>query len=150
MESDPLHLTARDVYRALFAVVHGPGRRRDGRAAADPNAARATYSPDGQRIAYNPIAGRYQQWKDYRGGTVQRLWLYNTKGHAIEKIPQPAERSNDTDPMWIGDTVFFRSDRAGEFNLFAYRREDEARAAGYVPHRFSRAQRRLWRWAHRL
>ena len=22
--------------------------------------------------------------------------------------------------MWIGDTVYFRSDRDGEFNLFAY------------------------------
>jgi tricorn protease len=85
-----------------------------------PNAARATYSPDGQRIAYNPIAARNLQWKSYRGGTVQRLWLYDTKGHGIEKVPQPQERSNDTDPMWIGDTVFFRSDRAGEFNLFAY------------------------------
>ena len=85
-----------------------------------PNAARATYSPDGRRIAYNPIAARNLQWKSYRGGTVQHLWLYDTKGHAIEKVPQPAERSNDTDPMWIGDTVFFRSDRAGEFNLFAY------------------------------
>ena len=76
-----------------------------------PNAARATYSPDGQRIAYNPLGPRYQQWKQYRGGTVSRLWLYNTKGHAIEKIPQPASRANDTDPMWIGDTVYFRSDR---------------------------------------
>jgi len=85
-----------------------------------PNAARATYSPDGQRIAYNPLSGRYQQWKQYRGGTASRLWLYNTKGHAIEKIPQPASRANDTDPMWIGDTIFFRSDRHGEFNVFAY------------------------------
>ena len=85
-----------------------------------PNAARATYSPDGQRIAYNPLAAAYQQWKQYRGGTVSRLWLYNTKGHAIEKIPQPESRANDTDPMWIGDTVYFRSDRNGEFNLFAY------------------------------
>jgi tricorn protease len=85
-----------------------------------PNAAKATYSPDGQRIAYNPIAPRHQQWKQYRGGTVSRLWLYNTKGHAIEKIPQPASRSNDVDPMWLGDTVFFRSDRNGEFNVFAY------------------------------
>jgi tricorn protease len=85
-----------------------------------PNAARATYSPDGQRIAYNPLGPRYQQWKQYRGGTVSRLWLYNTKGHAIEKIPQPESRSNDTDPMWVGDTVYFRSDRAGEFNVYAY------------------------------
>ena len=85
-----------------------------------PNAARATYSPDGQRIAYNPIAPRFMQWKQYRGGTVSRLWLYNSKGHAIEKVPQPADRSNDTDPMWIGETVFFRSDRNGEFNIFSY------------------------------
>ncbi|HJR57842.1 MAG TPA: PDZ domain-containing protein [Vicinamibacterales bacterium] len=104
-------------YSQLFTVPTGGGMEEQ---LPIPNAARATYSPDGQRIAYNPIAGRYQQWKDYRGGTVQRLWLYHTKGHAIEKVPQPAERSNDTDPMWIGDTVFFRSDRAGEFNLFAY------------------------------
>jgi tricorn protease len=33
--------------------------------------------------------------------------------------PQPKERCNDTDPNWVGNTVFFRSDR-GEFNLFAY------------------------------
>jgi tricorn protease len=85
-----------------------------------PNAARATYSPDGLRIAYQPIAGRFQQWKSYRGGTVSRLWLFDVRTNEIEKIPQPASRSNDTDPMWVGDTVFFRSDRAGEFNVFAY------------------------------
>ena len=85
-----------------------------------PNASRATYSPDGLRIAYNPLAARFLQWKQYRGGTASRLWLYSVKGHAVEKIPQPATRANDTDPMWMGDTVYFRSDRAGEFNLFAF------------------------------
>ena len=59
---------------------------------------------------------------------MSRLWLYNTKGHAIEKIPQPATRANDTDPMWIGDTVYFRSDRDGEFNIFAYDTKIEAGA----------------------
>ncbi len=104
-------------YAQLFTV---PVRGGIEEALAIPNAARATYSPDGQRIAYNPIGPRFQQWKQYRGGTVSRLWLYNTKGHAIEKVPQPPSRSNDTDPMWIGDTVYFRSDRSGEFNVFAY------------------------------
>ena len=85
-----------------------------------PNAARATYSPDAQRIAYNPIPPRFQQWKSYRGGTASEIWLYETKGHAVEEIPQPKDRSNDVDPMWIGDTVYFRSDRAGEFNIFAF------------------------------
>src|SRR5215204_6452390 len=83
-----------------------------------------SFTPDGKAILFTSqratFTGRYLQWKNYRGGTAQRLWLYNTNGHGIEKIPQPAERSNDTDPMWIGDAVFFRSDRAGEFNIFAY------------------------------
>ena len=104
-------------YAQLFTVPVQGGIEQ---ALPVPNAARAAYSPDGQRIAYNPIAPRFQQWKQYRGGTVSRLWLYDTKGHAIEKVPQPESRSNDTDPMWIGDSVYFRSDRAGEFNLFAY------------------------------
>ena len=85
-----------------------------------PHAARATYSPDGTRIAYNPLSQPFLQWKQYRGGTTTQIWLYNSKGHAIEKIPQPASRANDTDPMWFGDTVYFRSDRNGEFNLFAF------------------------------
>jgi tricorn protease len=84
-----------------------------------PNAAQAAPGPSG-RIAYNPIAGRYQQWKQYRGGTVSRIWIYDPVGHEIEKIPQPPTRSNDTDAMWIENVVYFRSDRNGEFNIFSY------------------------------
>ena len=116
-----LFTSARATFTARYAQLYTvPIRGGMEEALPIPNAARATYSPDGQRIAYNPIAPRFQQWKRYRGGTVSRLWLYNMKGHAIEKIPQPESRANDTDPMWIGDTVYFRSDRSGEFNLFAY------------------------------
>jgi tricorn protease len=85
-----------------------------------PHAARATWAPDGRRIAYNPLAPAFLQWKQYRGGRVSRVWLYNTGDHAIEKITQPTGRSNDADPMWVGDKVFFRSDRNGEFNVFSY------------------------------
>jgi tricorn protease len=85
-----------------------------------PNAASGAYSADGQRIAYNPIAPRFEQWKNYRGGTVSRIWVYDTSTQAIDKVPQPATRSNDVDAAWIGGTVYFRSDRNGEFNLFAY------------------------------
>ena len=85
-----------------------------------PNAYQATYSPDGRRIAYNPLPPAYDQWKQYRGGRVSRLWLYNTADHAVEKVPQPADRANDVDPMWVGGAVYFRSDRDGEFNVYAY------------------------------
>jgi tricorn protease len=85
-----------------------------------PNAAQATYAPDGSRLAYNPLSQAFQQWKQYRGGRVSRIWLYTVKDHTTEKIPQPPTRSNDVDAMWIGSTVYFRSDRDGEFNLYAY------------------------------
>ena len=85
-----------------------------------PNAFQATYSPDGRRIAYNPLPPAFDQWKQYRGGRVSRLWLYNTADHAVEKVPQPADRANDVDPMWVGGAVYFRSDRDGEFNVYAY------------------------------
>ena len=85
-----------------------------------PNAFKAAYSPDGSRLAYNPLYEAFTQWKHYRGGTHSVISLYKFSDHSVEKIPQPATRCNDVDPMWIGDAVFFRSDRNGEFNIFSY------------------------------
>src|SRR5260370_5227854 len=85
-----------------------------------PNAAKATYSPDGKKIVYQPIGAAFVEWKHYRGGQTARLMIFDSATNAVEQIPQPATRSNDTDPMWVGDKVYFRSDRAGEFNLFSY------------------------------
>ncbi len=85
-----------------------------------PHAFKAAYSPDGSKIAYTPLYEPFNQWKNYRGGTATRIWIYDTADHSVQEVPQPAGRSNDTDPMWIGGTVYFRSDRNGEFNLFAF------------------------------
>ncbi len=85
-----------------------------------PRAYRATYSPDGKRMAYTPLSEAFRQWKHYRGGRVSTIWLYTFSDHYVEKIPQPEGRSNDTDPMWIGEKIYFRSDRNGEFNLFSF------------------------------
>ena len=104
-------------YRQLFTVPVTGGMAEQ---LPIPNAHVATYAPDGRRMAYNPLGPRFEQWKWYRGGTVSTITLYTAGTHATEKIPQPPERANDADPMWIGDTVYFRSDRNGEFNLFAY------------------------------
>ncbi|MFI5118959.1 MAG: PDZ domain-containing protein [Thermoanaerobaculia bacterium] len=85
-----------------------------------PNASRAAYAPDGKTIAYNPNNPAHLQWKRYRGGLVSRVWLVDTATHALEKVPQPATRCNDADPMWLGGTLYLRSDRDGEFNLYAF------------------------------
>ncbi len=85
-----------------------------------PYAFKAAYSPDGIKLAYTPLSERFQQWKHYRGGTVSTIWICTFDDYSIEKIPQPEGRCNDTDPMWIGDKIYFRSDRNGEFNLFSF------------------------------
>ena len=104
-------------YRQLFTVpVEGGAVTR----LDIPHAARAVYSGDGKRIAYNPTAPAFLEWKRYRGGQFSQIWLYTIADHSVEKIPQPASRSNDVDPMWIHDTIYFRSDREGELNLYAY------------------------------
>lgn len=84
-----------------------------------PYAADADISPDGRFIAYSPFPEAFTQWKNYRGGRFSRIWIFDTKTRAVEKVPQPAGRSNDVDPMWAGGRLLFRSDRDGEFNLFA-------------------------------
>ncbi|MEJ7637414.1 MAG: hypothetical protein WKF75_05320 [Singulisphaera sp.] len=90
-----------------------------------PNGDRAAYSPDGKYLAYTPLGERFRQWKNYRGGTASRIWILKLEDLGVEPIPQPEGRCNDTYPMWVGDTVYFLSDRAGEFNLFAYDRNSK-------------------------
>ena len=85
-----------------------------------PNGWTASYSPDGQKMAYTPLGPSYLQWKNYRGGMISNIWIYTFSDHSVVKIPQPEEGCNDTDPMWIGGTIYFNSDRNGEFNLFSF------------------------------
>ncbi len=85
-----------------------------------PNAYDAAYSPDGSRMAYNPLSPAFAEWKNYRGGTISTIWLYTFADHSVIKIPQPEGGCNDVEPMWTGDKVYFLSDRNGEFNLFSY------------------------------
>jgi tricorn protease len=93
-----------------------------------PRAFTGTYSPDGRRIAYEEIglgfASDWAQnqsslWRNYRGGRTRPIRLVTLAGHAVEKLPW--SNSNDSSPMWVGDTVYFLSDRNGRTNLFSYR-----------------------------
>ena len=79
-----------------------------------------SFSADAKKMAYNPYFTAFQQWKNYRGGTISFIWICDLSSLAVEKIPQPTGGCNDWRPMWIGDYVYFLSDRNGEFNLFSY------------------------------
>jgi len=85
-----------------------------------PNAWSATYSPDGMFMAYTPLTPSYQQWKKYRGGCISNILIFSFTDHSSVRIPQPEGGCNDDYPMWIGDKIYFLSDRNGEFNLFSF------------------------------
>jgi len=85
-----------------------------------PNATKAAIAPDGRTIAYVPLRESFGQWKHYRGGTTSRILLFDVDTQEVKQVPQPAGRCNDTDPMWVGDALYFRSDRDGEFNVYAF------------------------------
>jgi tricorn protease len=82
-----------------------------------PTAYEGSYSPDGTRLAYVPLPPAFQIWKRYRGGRVSRIWLATLDSSHVEKIPHHG--SNDFNPMWVGDRVYFLSDRNGPVTLFA-------------------------------
>jgi tricorn protease len=78
----------------------------------------ASLSPDGTHLAYVPHGQWQRAWKRYRGGQTTPIWIADLKDSHIEKVPR--ENSNDFNPMWVGDTVYFLSDRNGPVSLFAY------------------------------
>lgn len=91
-----------------------------------PRAFSAAYSPDGRRIAYEEFQTAFipdwyeaSMWRHYRGGRTHPISVMNLADHSVEKLPW--NNSNDAEPMWIGNTIYFISDRNHTANLFAYR-----------------------------
>lgn len=86
-----------------------------------PMAERGDFSPDGNHIAYEPLTQWQQAWKRYRGGQQDKIWIAKLSDSSIVKVPDAG--STDKNPMWVGDTVYFISDRdskIGDFRLFSY------------------------------
>ncbi|MDE3136514.1 MAG: PD40 domain-containing protein [Acidobacteriota bacterium] len=78
------------------------------------------YSPDGTKIAYNPIFRNFRTWKRYRGGMMQNILIYDMVHNTFVEVPHGD--GTDTYPMWSGNTIYFASDRGpGErMNLYSY------------------------------
>lgn len=83
-----------------------------------PSVDQASFSPDGTHLAYTPFNQWQPAWKQYRGGQTARVWLADLSDSHIVKIPR--ENSNDKNPIWVGNTVYFLSDRDGPVTLYAY------------------------------
>ena len=77
-----------------------------------------SYSPDGKKIAYNRVMREFRTWKYYKGGMADDVWIYDFKTKKIENITN--NDAQDIFPMWVGDKIYFCSDRDRTMNLFVY------------------------------
>lgn len=83
-----------------------------------PSGAEGSFSPDGSEIAYQPITKWEEAWKRYVGGQTTPIWIVNLK--TLDLVRVPRENSNDSSPVWMGNAVYFLSDRNGPVSLFKY------------------------------
>jgi tricorn protease len=83
-----------------------------------PAAEMGSYSPDGSHIAYVPGFQWEKYWQGYKGGQQTRVWVARLSDSSVVRIP--AQNADETDPMWVGNQVYFLSDRDGPATLYVY------------------------------
>ncbi len=77
------------------------------------------FSPDGTKLVYTPWDREFRTWKRYRGGRAQDVWIYDLVKNTAEQITN--DPMTDNQPVWIGDAIYFTSDReGGKLNLWSY------------------------------
>jgi len=86
----------------------------------------AQWSADGKTLAYQPynVAHRGASgWRNHRGGSTPPIWIMDPTGDSYAEIPHV--NASDTNPMWVGDDVYFISDRSGSKNIWRYNSDNQ-------------------------
>ncbi len=75
-------------------------------------------SPNGTHIAYRMNNSWDEERRNYRGGQNRPVWIVDLKTYDL--VSPPWTDSKDMDPAWVGDSVYFISDRDGVANVWSY------------------------------
>ena len=84
-----------------------------------PRAVNGEISPDGRHIAYQQISFWDPEWRNHRGGQAKPIWIVDLKDYSLQMTPQP-DNERHTDPVWLGEKVFYISERDFLANLWSY------------------------------
>ncbi|MCB9002346.1 MAG: PD40 domain-containing protein [Bacteroidales bacterium] len=77
-----------------------------------------SFSPDGKKLAFNWVFREFRTWKYYKGGMADDIRIFDFDTKEISKITDNINQ--DIVPMWIGNEIFYLSDRDRTMNLFSY------------------------------
>ena len=85
-----------------------------------PRGVLCSYSPDGKKLAYNRRGREEYYWKRYKGGQYQDIWQYDFETKEFSPITKYVGKNSY--PVWIGDEIYFVSDRGenGIANFYSY------------------------------
>lgn len=83
-----------------------------------PMALRGSWSSDGKRLVYDRVSRWDVEFRNYRGGQNTPLTILDPA--SLDEVRLPNERTADTQPVWVGQTIYFLSDRDYAVNVWAY------------------------------
>lgn len=83
-----------------------------------PRAFRGKYSPDGKYFAYEYNLRWDEEWRNYRGGQNYPIWVLDLQNYSLKKLPW--QNSHDMQPVWLGNKIYFLSDRDSAMNLYSF------------------------------
>ena len=75
----------------------------------------ASFSPDGNHMAYITKITENYPFKRYRGGLASDIIVYDLRNDTAENITN--NKANDGKPAWVGEKVYFLSDQAENMRL---------------------------------
>ncbi len=85
---------------------------------AVPRAIDGKFSPDGNKFVFAEILVWEDEFRNYRGGQNTPLRIIDLQ--SLETTKMPWENSRDICPVWIGNQIYFLSDRDLGMNIWAY------------------------------
>jgi len=77
-----------------------------------------SFSADGKKMVVDRISRWDVEWRNYRGGQNTPLLILNLNNFSEELLPNNHE--TDIQPLWLGDKIYFLSDRDFVSNIWSY------------------------------
>ncbi len=84
-----------------------------------PQASFGEISDDGNFVAYTPITSWDPEWRNYRGGQAQPIWIINLKDKSLTQTPQ-TDRERHLEPVWYKGDIYFLSERDYANNVWKF------------------------------
>jgi len=88
-----------------------------------PRARCGEVSPDGKHVAYQQFRFWDPEWRNYRGGQAKPIWIVSMEDYSLTTVPRGNDEGH-TDPVWLGNTVYFLSERDYANNIWSYNIEN--------------------------